>query len=107
MDDVACNGTEESIFDCRARPLGIHNCVHSEDVGIRCPRNNLGDIRLRGRQTRTSGRVEVFSGSAWGTVCDDFWSSNDARVACRQLGFSTAGIDNSYFVPIVAILVAF
>ena len=22
----------------------------------------------------------------WGTVCDDFWSSNDGIVACRQLG---------------------
>ena len=50
-----------------------------------------GDLRLVDRVSRTggsSGRLEVYYSRQWGTVCDDFFSPDDARVACRQLGFS-------------------
>ena len=54
--------------------------------GPSCAGNN---IRLRGGVSVLEGRVEVCLGGAWGTVCDDGWSGNDAVVACRQLGFRT------------------
>ena len=36
LDDVNCNGNESSLFECSNPGLGVNNCGHSEDAGVRC-----------------------------------------------------------------------
>eukprot|EP01084_Bolivina_argentea_P126297 223655_1 len=36
LDQVGCTGTELKISDCSHNGWGIHDCSHSEDVGVSC-----------------------------------------------------------------------
>ena len=54
-------------------------------------------MRLLDGNIPQEGRVEVCKNNTWSTVCDEGWSSTDARVACRQLGYSAVGMYNVYY----------
>lgn len=36
LDDVECEGTEQTLLDCRHARVGKNNCSHYEDVGVVC-----------------------------------------------------------------------
>ena len=66
-----------------------------------------GDVRLRGGSSDAEGRVEVCINSNWGSICrgssnSESWSSNDAEVVCKQLGFNfteTSELDSTLAFP--------
>lgn len=44
-------------------------------------------VRLTGGSTSNEGRVIVTLGNTDGSVCDDLWDNDDAKVVCRMLGY--------------------
>uniref|UniRef100_A0A3B4Y4F9 SRCR domain-containing protein n=1 Tax=Seriola lalandi dorsalis TaxID=1841481 RepID=A0A3B4Y4F9_SERLL len=105
LDNVDCRGSETDLSQCRSLGWGVHNCYHYEDVGVtlgtlgHLQGNCDGTIRLVNGQSACQGRVEIYYQGSWGTVCDDDWILNNARVVCQQIGCGTAvyAHTNSYF----------
>ena len=36
LDNVACTGSEARLLDCMADPLGMFDCIDTENAGVRC-----------------------------------------------------------------------
>ncbi|NXE70824.1 DMBT1 protein, partial [Calcarius ornatus] len=96
LDDVQCRGDEPSLQMCRHNGWGVHDCRHVEDASVICAGPG---VRLSGGRNGCEGRVELYDGSTWGTVCDDQWDLRDARVVCQQLGCGEplAALDTAHF----------
>ena len=64
-----------------------------------------GTLRLVDGEVEHEGRLEMYYDGQWGTICNDYWTDDDADVACKQLGYSEGSEGNAsryrqgYFGP--------
>ncbi|XP_052223884.1 neurotrypsin-like [Dreissena polymorpha] len=74
-------------------------CNHVKD----CPGNEdekgcEARVQLVNGPNKRSGRVEIIIGTERGTVCDDNWDDNDAKVICKMLGYDGGkALNESHF----------
>ena len=36
LDEVQCTGSETNLTQCSHNGIGVHDCYHFEDAGVRC-----------------------------------------------------------------------
>ncbi|KAI8522124.1 scavenger receptor [Branchiostoma belcheri] len=91
IEDLQCDGTESSLFNCSHEGWRVHDCDHRDDVGVVCG------------SSRKEGRVEVRPADSmtWGTVCHNQFDIKDADVVCSILGYPSAQLvrNDAYFGP--------
>ena len=101
--NISCNDRLRGfIQDCTYSVVMEYNtapasgCTLHNELIIDCYEQSVcttdGDLRLRGGNSTHQGRLELCSQGIWGTVEEDyyffyFWSSREAMVVCRQLGY--------------------
>ncbi|XP_055954622.1 scavenger receptor cysteine-rich domain superfamily protein-like, partial [Patella vulgata] len=83
---LGCNGREEYLTDCKYSSVG--GCSHTRDVSVIC-----NDVTLIGGSNAMEGRVMVWHNGSFKGVCRDGFGQEEARVACRNLGFNNDGGD--------------
>ncbi|XP_055956391.1 deleted in malignant brain tumors 1 protein [Patella vulgata] len=86
-------------FNCTGRENSLESCPHSTVIPSSCSSeryvvrivcfntDNAIQMKLTGGISNSQGIVNIKINGQWGTICDSYFSTNDAQVVCRQLGY--------------------
>ena len=87
LGDIQCSGNEQFLVNCTKTAIGVHNCEHVEDAGVRCGAFECinDQARLVRGFNKYEGQLEVCYNGQWGTVCNGFFDQVDANVACLTI----------------------
>ncbi|KAK3092335.1 hypothetical protein FSP39_001454 [Pinctada imbricata] len=78
---------------CEAAVMVVDDdrCNHDNDMGVIC--DHMVRLRYETNEEesiqRNSGFVQIYHDGKWTPVCSDNWTSENTRVVCRQLGYTT------------------
>lgn len=88
LSRLNCKGTETDIKLCS--PSWSKNyCDHRHVAAVNCAST---PIRLVDGASNSSGRIEVYHGGHWGTICGSYFDQNDAMVVCKMLGINSPNL---------------
>uniref|UniRef100_A0A8C0G719 SRCR domain-containing protein n=1 Tax=Chelonoidis abingdonii TaxID=106734 RepID=A0A8C0G719_CHEAB len=84
-EKIHCMGNETRLAYCSRALHPNETCSHASDASVVCSGKGYAGYRLANGSTRCSGRVELFHGGTWGTLCDSQWDLQAAHTLCQQL----------------------
>jgi deleted-in-malignant-brain-tumors protein 1 len=89
MENVQCHGNESSFEDCKYNGWETNDCFEADYVKISCEMYE-GVVKLVGGSNSEEGRVEIYHGGVWRSVCGKNWNYSEALVVCKQLRYHDA-----------------
>ncbi|XP_051760405.1 scavenger receptor cysteine-rich type 1 protein M160 isoform X2 [Ctenopharyngodon idella] len=85
MDQVSCNSTETSLWDCSYIGGNDIQC-NDRFVAVKCSGNVKLSLNLNGQKDKCAGVVEFSTGNDTFGVCNSHWDNNTANMTCQELG---------------------
>ncbi|XP_078268000.1 scavenger receptor cysteine-rich domain-containing protein DMBT1-like [Rhinoraja longicauda] len=98
---VGCSGSERALRECNASSWDHYNGSHSYDAGVICagPRKP----RLVGGSSPCGGRLELFTGGTWSTLCGDIsWSIPIGDRVCQELSCGPVSVEHNALQNVAA-----
>ncbi|XP_052777286.1 uncharacterized protein LOC128214704 isoform X2 [Mya arenaria] len=98
IDQLRCNGNEDTILDCNY--VLNSTCSHYYDAFVACNLAplNFTDIRLVGNDS-DAGRVELKTNNTWGTVCPNNINTYTTTLLCKMLNMKYTHFLTSWYDP--------